>query len=462
MVVFDWDAAKISESDLHSSKSLIGTRAQVHNMFHTNRLLTVTLCSLLILITGSHVLAQSPVVVRSDHALDVESGEIIRDAVVIVEGERIRAFGSGLDVPAGSQVIDLGNRVLLPGLIDAHTHLLIQPDYDEVNPILYKSIPYRTVEAVAAAKATLEAGFTTIRDIDSEGADWADVAVRDGVNDGIIPGPRMQVATLAVSITGGYMNQNGLAPQIEAPQFGDLVDSPDALIASIRRQIKYGADFIKLYATGTTRHIDLDNMEPLTQFSEEDIQLAVEEAARFDKPVAAHAYGGEGGRNAILAGVRSIEHGMLLDEELLQMMVDRGTFWVPTFSVYMGGQPQEEWDERRRAIVSSHEQAFRQGVELGVKIAYGTDAGALPHGENAIDFQVMVDYGMSPLQALRSATTVAADLMGWAGDVGTLKPGAYADLIAVPSSPLDDISVLSKVDFVMKGGKVYVDVPESP
>jgi imidazolonepropionase-like amidohydrolase len=299
------------------------------------------------------------------------------------------------------------------------------------------------------------AGFTTIRDIDSEGADWADVAVRDAINNGVIPGPRMQVATLSISITGGYMNQNDLAPQIDAPHFGSLIDSSDDLVPEVRRQIKRGADFIKIYATGTTRHVDLETMEPMTQFSLDDIKIVVDEAARFGKPVAAHAYGGEGARNAVLAGVRSIEHGMLLNDETMKLMIERGTFWVPTFSVYMEDGPRSGWSERARKLVESHERAFRRALQMGVKIAYGTDAGALPHGDNAIDFGIMVNYGMTPLQAIQSATIQAADLMGMSGDVGTLKSGAFADMIAVTGNPLDDVTLLGDVDFVMKGGTVY-------
>lgn len=265
----------------------------------------------------------------------------------------------------------------------------------------------------------------------------------------------MQVATLSISITGGYMNQTGLAPQIVSPHFGSLIDSSDDLVPEVRHQIRNGADFIKIYATGTTRHVDLEKMEPMTQFSQDDIKLVVDEAARFRKPVAAHAYGGEGARNAVLAGVRSIEHGMLLDDEIMKLMIERGTFWVPTLSVYMEDGPRAGWSERARKLVEAHERAFRRALELGVKIAYGTDVGALPHGENAIDLSLMVNYGMTPLQAIQSATIQAADLMGMSDEVGTLKPGAFADVIAVTGNPLDDVTVLGDVEFVMKGGRVY-------
>ena len=401
------------------------------------------------------------VALRAGGLLEVETGNLIADAVVLIRGERIEAVGPQVRIPPEAEVIDLSDYVVLPGLIDAHTHVCMQPDYAENNPILYKSIPYRTVEAVNAVRATLEAGFTTIRDIDSEGADWADVAVRDGINDGLVPGPRMQVATLAISITGGYMNQNGLAPQIDVPQFGALADSPAALVAEVRRQVKYETDWIKIYATGTTRNIDPRTMQPLPQFSYEDLKLVVDEAARFRTPVAAHAYGGPGAKNAIRAGVRSIEHGFFLDDEALDMMVANGTFWVPTISVYIPDSPREEWGELRKAIIDGHARTIRRATEKGVKIAYGTDAGALPHGDNAIDFERMVAYGMTPLQAVQSATLTAAELMQMDGDVGTLTPGAFADLIAVPTNPLDAVGVLGDVRFVMKGGAVIKHVAAS-
>ncbi|MFQ5568916.1 MAG: amidohydrolase family protein [Rhodothermales bacterium] len=395
------------------------------------------------------------VAVRAGRMLDVERGELIPNVVILIRGDRIEAVGSDVPVPPDASVIDLGDRVVLPGLIDTHTHVCLQPGYGANNPILYKSIPYRTVEAVEAVRATLNAGFTTIRDIDAEGADWADVAIRDGINDGLIPGPRMQVATLAITITGGHMNQTGLAPQIDVPQFGAIADTPAALVEEVRRQIKYGADWIKLYATGTTRHIDPRTLEPLPQYSYEEMKLVVDEAARFRKPVAAHAYGGRAANDAIRAGVRSIEHGFFLEDEAFDLMVQHGTYWVPTLSVYIPDRPRETWGDVTRAIVDAHEHTFRRALEKGVKIAYGTDVGAIPHGENAIDLELMVAYGMTPLQAIRSATLVAAELMGLDHDVGRLVAGAYADLIAVSSNPLQDISTLRDVRFVMKGGRVF-------
>lgn len=393
--------------------------------------------------------------IQTRAVVDVERGTLLPGATILIRGNRIEAVGADVGVPSGARHIDLSDRYVLPGLMDAHTHITLTPGYAEHNPILYKSVPYRTVEAVAAVRETLMAGFTTIRDLDSEGADWADVGVRDGVNNGIVPGPRMQVATLAISITGGYMNNDGLAPQIDVPQFGALADSPAAIVETLRRQVKYGADWIKLYATGTTKHIDLDNMAPLPQFTDDEIRLVVDEAARFGKPVAAHAYGGHAAHVAVDAGVRSIEHGMMLGNETLDLMAERGTFWVPTINVYFPLDADAELTERQVAITESHRRVFGEALRRGVRIAYGTDAGALPHGDNAIDFARMVEYGMTPAQALRSATLTVAELMQLDEDLGTIESGKLADIIAVDANPLDDISALWNVSFVMKDGVVY-------
>ncbi len=393
--------------------------------------------------------------IRAGHLLDVHSGRWIADAVILVEDGEITAVGPSVQVPPGAESIDLSDSFVLPGLIDTHTHLLLQPDYGENNPILHKSVSYRTVEGVAAARATLMAGFTSIRDVDSEGADWADVAIRDGVKAGLIVGPHMQVATRAISITAGHMNQSKVAPEIEVPQFGALADTPAELVREVRTQIKYGADFIKLYTTGTLRHIDPRTMTVLSQYSQEEIDLVVREAARFGKDVAVHAYGGEGAKLAIRGGVRSIEHGFMLEESTLDLMVEHGTYWVPTMTVYIPDGPREDWEELRRRIVDSHRQVFQMAMRKGVKIAFGTDAGAFEHGDNYREMELMVSYGMEPLDVIRSATVAAAELMRIAGEVGSIERGKRADLIAVPNDPLADISVLREVPFVMKSGIVY-------
>ena len=357
--------------------------------------------------------------------------------------------------PTARRVIDLSTYTVLPGLIDAHTHILLQPE-DEVGtpPVITKSQAFRTVQGVAAARKDLEAGFTTLRDVDSEGAGFADVAIRNAINQGIIPGPRLLVSTLAITITGGHMNNAGLNPDIDVPEPSALADSRDAMVAEVRRQVKYGADWIKLYATGTLRHVDAESLEPLAQFSLEDVSAVVAEAKRWHRDVAAHAYGGEGAKNAIRGGVRSIEHGMLLDDEALGLMVEHGTYWCPTLSVYIPTTPEDDTDVQRR-IVASHKKVFQKAMAKGVRIVFGTDVGAFEHGTSAREFVRMVDYGMKPIEAIRSATVRASELLRMERDVGTIEAGKFADVIAVEGNPLDDIGTLSRVAFVMKAGQVY-------
>jgi imidazolonepropionase-like amidohydrolase len=395
------------------------------------------------------------IALRCGALLDPANGSVTAGAVVLVRGGRIEAVGSGIAVPAGAKVVDLSRHTCLPGLIDSHTHVLLQPEDERgAPPVVVKSLAFRTVQGVAAAKKDLEAGFTTMRDLDSEGAGFADVSIRDAINKGIIPGPRLLVSTYALTITGGHMNQHGLNPDLPVPDLATLTDSREAMIAEVRREVKYGADWIKVYATGTLRHVDPVTLESLSQFSEEDLRAVVEEAKRWHRDVSAHAYGGEGAKNAIRAGVRSIEHGMLLDDEALRLMVERGTFWCPTLSVYIP-ESKEEDTELRRRIVANHKEVFRKAMKMGVKIAFGTDAGAIEHGTQARELVRMVDYGMPPLEAIRSATVRGAELLRLEKEIGTVEPGKAADVIAVEGDPLTDIAVLTRVAFVMKGGEVY-------
>jgi imidazolonepropionase-like amidohydrolase len=344
---------------------------------------------------------------------------------------------------------------VLPGLIDCHTHVLLQPEDERgAPPVINKSQAFRTVQGVAAARKDLEAGFTTMRDVDSEGAGFADVAIRDAINRGIIPGPRLFVSTLALTITAGHMNNSGLNPDIQIPDPAALTDSRDAMIAEVRRQVKYGADWIKLYATGTLRHVKPVTLEPMSQVSEEEVRAVVTEARRWGRDVAAHAYGGEGANNAIRGGVRSIEHGMLMNDETIKLMVERGVFWCPTLGVYIPEQEEDQTDLRRR-IVANHKEVFRKAMVAGVKIAFGTDVGAYEHGTSAREFYLMVDYGMKPIDAIRSATIRGAELLRMEGQIGTIERGKFADAIAVEGNPLEDIRAMGRVVFVMKAGQVY-------
>jgi imidazolonepropionase-like amidohydrolase len=433
-------------------------------------LAALTGCAVAALAAVSWTLAAAPSVsaaaaapavtaIRCGRLLDPASGRVTQRAVVLVRGERIAQVGADLDVPAGAQVIDLSRYTVLPGLIDGHTHILLQPEDERgAPPVIAKSQAFRTVQGVAAARRDLEAGFTTMRDLDSEGAGFADVAIRDGINQGIIPGPRLFVSTLALTITGGHMNNTGLNPDLAVPDPAALVDSRDAMIAEVRRQVKYGADWIKIYVTGTLRHVDPVTLEPLSQMSLDDVRAIVSEAARWHRDVAAHAYGGDGAKNAIRGGVRSVEHGILFDDEALQLMLEHGTFWCPTLSVYIPAVPEDDTDVRRR-IVAHHREVFQKAMKMGIKIVFGTDVGAFEHGTSAREFGRMVDYGMSPLEAIRSATVRAAALLRMEKQLGTLEAGKLADLIAVDGEPLSDIGALRRVAFVMKAGQVYKAPP---
>jgi imidazolonepropionase-like amidohydrolase len=413
---------------------------------------------LLVLVLSSFAsLAQSGAgtVVRCGRLLSPIDGSLTENAIIIIREDRIEQVGTGIRIPDGAKLIDLSNYTVLPGLIDCHTHVLLQPEDERgVPPVITKSQAFRTVQGVAAAKKDLEAGFTTMRDLDSEGAGFADVAIRDGINRGIIPGPRLLVSTCALTITGGHMNNVGLNPDLQIPDPASLVDSRDAMIAEVRRQIKYGADWIKLYATGTLRHTDPVTLEPLNQVSLDDVVAVVTEAARFRRDVAAHAYGGEGAKNAIRGGVRSIEHGMLMDDEALKLLVEHGTYWCPTLTVYLPETRQDDTEFRRR-IVARHREVFRKAMQMGVRIAFGTDVGAFEHGTQAREFDIMVEYGMKPIDAIRAATVRAAELLRMENQIGAIQASKYADIIAVEGNPLDEVRALSRVVFVMKAGQVY-------
>jgi imidazolonepropionase-like amidohydrolase len=389
-------------------------------------------------------------VIRAARLLDPKTGAIQADGYLVIRGNQIESIGGA--IPPEAQVIDLGDVTLLPGLIDCHTHLLLRPE-DQVWPpaILFKPNVYRAIESTQAARIALDLGFTTVRDTDNEGAKFADTALRDAIARGIAVGPRMLVATDAISITGGDMNHVGINPELTLPQVGAMADTRDQLIEEVRRQVKLGADFIKIYATSTRRQVDPKTMEPLAQFSFEDLKAVVEEAKRWRKDVAAHCYGGVAAQNAIRAGVRTIEHGPLFDESDFRVMIDHGVFWVPTLITYY--KRQETPFEKE--FVRRHREAFQMGLRMGAKIAFGTDVGSFPHGEQNQEFELMVNYGMKPIDAIRSATLTAAELLRMDGKIGCIDKGCYADVIAVEGDPTSRIADIEKVRFVMKDGVVY-------
>jgi imidazolonepropionase-like amidohydrolase len=397
--------------------------------------------------------------VHAGKLLDVRSGKMLNDQVIVIRGDRIERFAASGDVqiPAGATTVDLTHATVLPGLIDCHTHIMLSDTddshYDEI--LLKQSWQYRTILATLNVKHDLEAGFTAMRDVETEGAMYSDVDVRNAINQGLIPGPRLKVATRGISTTGGY-GLEGYSPQVAVPIGVQTIDSPAEARKAVREQFNYGADLIKIYGTDRYSFLPEGKEVSIADFSLEEVQAIVDEARLKGLKVACHAYDGPGLHYCIDAGVASIEHGIQLDDDAIRKMVTKGIYLVPTLYVYCcalekGDLAMSGGKTSRLAI---HEVSFKKALAAGVKIAFGTDAGPFPHGTQAVEFEWMTRYGMSNLQAIRAATTNAADLMGWADQIGAIEPGKFADMIAVDESPLEDIKQLEHVRFVMKGGAV--------
>ena len=396
------------------------------------------------------------ILIRTGRLIDTNQKIVKKNIDILVEGNRIIKVGKNLKSAAAS-IIDLSDKTVLPGLIDGHTHICLTPDYSSNSPVLYKTNTYRTMEAFKAVKKILMAGFTTIRDVDNEGADMADIAVRDAINEGMFFGPRIFVSGWAISITGGHMNLTGLRPSIDkkVEQLAIIADNPDDMVAAIRDQRKAGVDFIKIYATGTLRHINRETMEPLSQLSTEEVEVMVNEARRWGMDVAAHAYGGTGAYHAVEGGVHSLEHGMFLDDKILDLMVKNGTFWCPTMTVYLPDEGASEADIRfRNRIVAEHKKSFQRAMNKGVNIAFGTDIGSMPHGEGWREMERMVNYGMLPMDVIHSATVMGAKLLRKNDELGQIKEGYFADIIAVDGNPDENIEAFRSIGFVMVNGNV--------
>jgi len=388
------------------------------------------------------------------------NGQVQHNVLITVEGDRIREVGEGSHIPAGAQAIDLSDHTCLPGLIDAHTHVLLQgditaADYDE--QLLKQSVAYRAILATRSVRRALEYGFTTIRDLETEGAGYADVDLKKAINRGIIPGPRMQVATRAMDVTGAYPLL-GYAPEVPVPHGVQVVDGPDNGRKAVREQISYGADWIKVYSDRSYFVRPDGVLDDIPTFTLDELKAIVDEAHRQRHKVASHAIALNGVHNSVEAGVDSIEHGNYISDADLKAMVQKGIYYVPT--IYVG-----EYVAQGRAaagakvwmdMIKIHGETFRRAVNAGVKIAFGTDVGGFDWGiDPAIEFPLMVKYGMTPAQAIRSATTTAAEMLGMQNDLGSIAAGKFADVVAVKGDPLNDVSLLQKVDFVMKGGEIY-------
>ena len=412
----------------------------------------------LVLVPAASGDAAKPVTVRCGRLIDGRSDDVRSGAVVLVEGERIKAVGAGLAVPADATVIDLSRSTCLPGLIYNHTHILLQgditaADYDE--QLLKESIPYRAIRATVAARTALLNGFTALRDLETEGAMYADVDVKTAINRGIIPGPRMFVATRALAPTGTYPLL-GYSWELRMPEGVQIADGADGLRRAVREQVKYGADWIKYYSD-RKYYLKDGALRSWTNFTDEEAKALVDEAHRLGRRVAAHAIGRDGIESALRAGVDTIEHGDGLDDQSIDLMVRRGVYWCPTIYVgaYVGEGRAAAGAPIWKAMVDLERQAFGKALEKGVRISYGTDAGGYAWTEGqAREFSYMVRYGMSPMQAIRSATSVAAALLDQQDNLGALEAGRLADLIAVAGDPLKDITELERVRFVMKGGVV--------
>ena len=416
-------------------------------------------CLLATLFPLAAALAQSQsasIVLHAARLLDIESGRIVRPGEVLVRGDRIAEAGAAVTHPAGAQVIELGDTTLMPGLIDAHVHLFLHPGAEDLQTV-EESVPQRTILALLAARDDLNAGFTAERDMGTEGAGSADTAVRDAINQGLVPGPRLRISGNAIDVLGGHEDANRFNPEQHVLSNATYANNADQLVTVIRQQFKEGADFIKIYETGRDVLRDGKFATPY-QYTEAQLNAAIQEAARVGKRVAVHATGEPGTLYAAQAGVASIDHAYQLSDETIRLMRQKQIYAVPTFTIseYFADHAATPADgQRERETFEYHAQEFRKQLAAGVPMAVGSDVGPFPHGTQAREFALMVKYGMTPLAALQADLMNGAKLLGWDGQIGALKAGYFADVIAVPGDPLQDISVLQKVSFVMKGGTIY-------
>ncbi len=403
------------------------------------------------------VVNQPVTVIKAGRMIDVEAGRVLRDQVIVIEGERIVAVGNAgaISIPANAIMIDLPGATVLPGLIDAHTHLTGNP-YQHGYSGLGTSSTRAALYGVRAARDTLNAGFTMVRDVGSEG--FGDVALRDAINDGDFPGPRILASGYALGIKGGHCDNNLLPPDYNDVGKG-VADGPWAARSKVREMAKYGADLIKICATGGV--LSKGDAAGAQQYTLEEMQAIVQEAHKLDRKVAAHAHGSSGIIDAIKAGVDSVEHGSLIDAEGIKLAKEKGTYLVMDIYnddyILSAGEKAGFLPEslaKEKEIGQKQRDNFRKALLGGARMAFGTDAGVYPHGDNGKQFAIMVQYGMTPMQAIQSATLNGADLLGWKDRVGSIKVGKYADIIALSDDPTTDINAMTKVSFVMKNGQI--------
>jgi len=399
--------------------------------------------------------AATLIVLHATRLLQVATGTLLQPGEILVEGDHIRMVGASVDHPPTARIIDLGDATLLPGLIDAHVHLFLHPGAEDLQTV-EESVPWRTILAEQAARADLLAGFTAERDMGTEGAGSADSAVRDAIDQGLIPGPRLRVSGNAIDILGGHEDAIHFNPAQHILSNADYANSIEQLIAVMRAQHKEGSDFAKIYETGPDRLIDGELHTPY-QYTEVQLAAAVEEAHRLGTSVAVHAMGEPGTLYAAQAGVASIDHATQLSDETMRLMREKKIPAVPTFAIFeyfAEHAPSPAAAARERALLDYKIREFKRQIAAGIPFAVGSDVGPFPHGTQARELELMVRYGMKPLAVLQADLIQGAKLLGWEGQIGQLKPGYLADVIAVPGNLLEDISALERVSFVMKGGVV--------
>jgi imidazolonepropionase-like amidohydrolase len=400
--------------------------------------------------------------IRAASLIDGSSAQVRHNVLIVVKGNKIESVSEGGNSPAGATLINLPAGVtVLPGMIDTHTHIFLQGEdpaeggYDI--QLLKHPSSYRAARAAVAARRALEQGFTTLRDVETEGAGYGDVGIKEAINGGFIPGPRLLVATRAISVTGGYPLE-GYNPDIVVPKGAQIGDGPVELRKITRQQLENGADWIKVYMTHRSWVDKEGHLVSQPTLTVEELKAVVDEAHGQQKRVACHAYSGIGLHRALDGGCDSIEHGLSLDDAAIAQMLKQGTWLVPTLGVYYTDWSPENTDDgkRDRARASEHEVSFKKALKAGVKIAFGTDMGGIPWTEPiSNEFDLMVKFGMSPMDAVKSATSTAANLLEMKGEIGVVAPGAFADIVAVQGDPLANINALKSVSFVMKDGKVF-------